>query len=573
MIMNPYPRKASFMLMTISTKWYFKVCAIILFLALFFATRFPQLGYDEINPDAVNWHYRTEQFLVGLKSGQFEKTYQHYHPAVTLTWVASVPIELIKQLKPEFAVYSHENFLIYHTAVKVTLVVVQAVLSVFIIFLLAQVYKLVKNPHYFWLSLFTVSLFSFEPFFVGNSRLFHMDVLVTLLLFAGLLLSFLAVLKYKWIYAVGAGVFLVAAFLTKSVAIGGVLYAVFLGGFLVYLKYGVKTGIKYCILLLSAFIVVLFAIFPALWVEPVFVLINIFDEAERVGGRKGHEQIFFGRFSENPGPFFYPVVLILKVSLVTLIGTVLYTVTRFAVTVNTCKKLSFFAKAQNKARPKLFFTRVTSILTRSPVLFLALFYIGYFVTMTLPSKKLDRYMLVVYPFLALIAVLGYYEVFFRLKGHLRTIYVGALFVLLSCFILYPLIKTHPYQFTYTSPIFGNAVSANNIIAQKSFGIGIPALRAHIFATYPELFDAEGNFPRLGFIDKKPMGAIYMNSRIYDIRVNGLSDYDLLVLGINEDLPENVVKDLVGSPFTFEHHSSMYINGLEYWRIYVKQAKN
>jgi len=54
-----------------------KLLAVLGFCALFLATRLPFLGYDEINPDAVNCDIRSEQLNVGLKSGDFLKTYQH----------------------------------------------------------------------------------------------------------------------------------------------------------------------------------------------------------------------------------------------------------------------------------------------------------------------------------------------------------------------------------------------------------------------------------------------------------------------------------------------------------------
>ena len=46
-----------------------------LFLAVFlisFLIRLPAIGTESINPDAVNWHYRCQQFANGLKFFQFE---------------------------------------------------------------------------------------------------------------------------------------------------------------------------------------------------------------------------------------------------------------------------------------------------------------------------------------------------------------------------------------------------------------------------------------------------------------------------------------------------------------------
>lgn len=63
---------------------------ISIFAVLFLATRFFGLGSDVVNPDATNWHVRAEQFVVGLKHGQLERTYQHYQPGVTLMWIVGM---------------------------------------------------------------------------------------------------------------------------------------------------------------------------------------------------------------------------------------------------------------------------------------------------------------------------------------------------------------------------------------------------------------------------------------------------------------------------------------------------
>ena len=186
-------------------------------------------------------------------------------------------------------------------------------------------------------------------------------------------------------------------------------------------------------------------------------------------------------------------------------------------------------------------------------MFLALFYLGYFLVMTYPSKKIDRYMIPVFPLAALFAVTG----FERIKGRFKHILVLSA----SAYLVFANMKYHPYQFTYTSPIFGSPESANRLIAEKPFGIGIPLLKTFILENY-------GYYPDIGFIDTKPMRSIYMNSRIFDIRVNGTSDYDLLILGVNEELPEKVINSKV----MFIKDSSIYINGLEYWRIYVKEGR-
>ena len=58
---------------------------------------------------------------------------------------------------------------------KIFVVSGQLILSVVLIYLLAKVFDFKKAA-------LMVGLFSLEPFFVGNSRLLHLDVLLTLFL-------------------------------------------------------------------------------------------------------------------------------------------------------------------------------------------------------------------------------------------------------------------------------------------------------------------------------------------------------------------------------------------------------
>ena len=511
-----------------------------LFTLVFFITRIDRLGTDAINPDGVNWHYRSEQFVVGLKTGQFEKTYQHYHPGVTLMWIAGPAVEIVKQLYPEESTYNHYNFSVFHFVAKYALVVVQLILSIITIYLLSKIW-VSDGFKGFVRSIAVVSLFSFEPFFLGNSRLLHMDVLFTLFLFNGLVLAYLNLLKFRWVMGASAGVFMGLAFLTKSIGVGGILFASLAGGAYVFYRIGFKPALKYFLSLAFPFVATIFALFPALWVEPVSVIKDIFLEGERIGIRDGHGQIILGEYTRDAGYSFYPLVLLMKVSPVVWAGILLLLYVCVIKIRNNIKANSM------RLGSALLCLREDKIWT-----FLFAFFFSYLLVMSVPSKKIDRYMLPLFPFMALSAVLGFEQ--FRIRYFYRLMILAVLLVIISSCLF------HPYQFTYTSPLFGSTDNANKIIAQKPFGIGIPELKEKIIEKY-------GYYPRVGFIDTKPMRAIYMNSRIFDIRVNGSSDYDLLILGINEEIPEKVLT----SGTVFEKDESVYMNGLEYWRIYVKKV--
>jgi len=506
----------------------------IVFVTLFLATRLPRINNDIINPDGVNWHYRTEQFINGLKYFQFEKTYQHYHPGVTLMWVTGIPIELTKLITGQ-EIYNNTTFPMFHTVAKCSLILVQLILSFISIFLLSKLTDTKKG-------FIIVSLFTLESFFLGNSRLYHLDVLLTLFTFISLLLVYVYVNdiklfgkeKKKYVSSIFVGVLtgvsLALTFLTKSIGIGvfvySVLYIIF--GFILKTKFAKKPTKLLIITLSFAFFTVL--LFPALWIHPIGYLVEIFSEGERIGIRKGHEQIILGEAVQDAGPWFYPLVLLMKLSPFILLGFISYI-------------LLSWKNIKSKLTDKL-----TSLNW-----FLGIFYLGYFIVMMFPAKKIDRYMVVMFPMFAYYAYFGF-ECLVNKFGKLALIFVKFLFLI---FVVYPLFSFFPYYFTYYSPVFINAENAHKVIAQKPFGVGMFDLKNLITSKYGKM--------NVGFIDTKPMEAIYPASKVFDIRVDGTSNYDLLILGPNEEIPEDVLE----SNHSFIKDSSFYINGLEYWRIHVK----
>lgn len=499
-----------------------KKLLVFLFVVLFLLTRIPRLFNDEINPDAVNWHYRSEQFVVALKSGQFQNTYQHYHPGVSLMWIMGTPVELMKQFVPGHEIYNHENFANFHFISKLTLVAVQLVLTLLIAFYLS---KLIGDKN----SLIVTSIMTFEPFFIGNSRILHLDVLLTLFLFLGLILlySYLKFQDKKTLLL--SATFLAFGFLTKSIGIGALAFSILVFIFFIYRKpTEFKTSFKDLFVFLSTYIVTVFVFFPALWVAPVSTMSEIFSEGERVGIRKGHNQIVLGEETTDAGVDFYPLVFLIKLSPLILITTI----------------LGIIYSLKNKESP----------LDRKFLVFISAFYLTYLLVMTFPTKKLDRYMLVMFPFIAYLSLIGMTALVSNKKLFQ---YILLPFAALS--YIYSLIYFFPYYFTYSSFLVGSSENANSIIAQKSFGMGVFELKDSLFKKY-------GEYPKIGFIDTKPMRAIYISSRIFDIREVSESKYDLVVLAVNEAFPDNIDNPQE----KFVQVDAVYINGLEYWRIYAKK---
>jgi len=367
-----------------------------------------------------------------------------------------------------------------------------------------------------------------------------MDILLTLLLLIGLSLAYLAVSaskkKTQKIYTLFAGIFIGLSFLTKSIAVGGFLFVL---GFLSFTFWrNPKKLLTFIGFFVAGFISIIFLAFPAMWVSPLKVILDIFTEADRIGIRKGHEQIFFGHYSLDPGFFFYPVLFFLKTSPFLFMGFL----------------LSVFQSLRT-----LFHLNLKSLLKEKKVFsigytqFLSIFFLGYMIVMTISTKKIDRYLLPAFPWFALVSLIGYEKTFSQ-KARKWLIPFGLVGLLILNFAFYP------FQFTYTTPFVGSPKNAHALVAQKPFGVGIPDLQKTLFEKY-------GDFPTIAFYDTKPMSMIYISSKIFDIEITSPDKYAIVILGPNEEMPNKVL----ASEYEFKLDEVVEINGLDYWRIYVKEG--
>lgn len=503
---------------------------IFLFVLVFLGTRIPRLQNDIFSTDAVYWHHRSQNFIKALQSKDYIKTYQMYHPGVTLMWTTGLTAGAVSQVNNLDIDFIFNNLRDFHYLAKLTLVFWQLVLALISIYLLSKIFDYKK-------ALFMILLLSVEPFFVGNSRLLHLDAQIAFYFIIGLSLSYLSIKSKNLLYPIFAGVFFGLGSLSKSIALGGLAFgSVAPAVLLVFNKKYLKALINFSLVLVS-FVVIYFGLFPALWVDAKWVLTDMFNRSFKAGKIKGHKQIFMGKETHDPGFWFYPVLFFLKLSLVTIVGFLAYYFGGFADAV---------AKGFGKVKIKKIFEYVKNM---PFVTYATIFYLGYFTVITFFDKKVDRYPIPLYPFFAMIAVLGFY--WFSKK--LRWI----LLAFTSLTLIFTLLRSFPHYMTYTNPLIGDAEDGNRIVGQKLFGIGVYDLRQHIIDTY-------GTTHEIAINDPGPTQSIY-DWEVFDIFVRHPNGYDYAILGPNKQLPPSVQN----SGVKFVYDSSVYINGLEFWRVFVK----
>lgn len=467
---------------------------LYLFLTIFFVSfliRLPGIGTESINPDAVNWHYRCQQFANGLKYAQFEKTYPHYHPGVTLCYLMSFPTEIYKQITGQ--IYNINTYINFNIINTYSVVIFNSILIGLIGILLGGKKGLIF-----------ASLLNLEPFFYGNSRIIHLDTVVTLLLFLGIVLLNSFIENKKNLHLYFSSLCFALAFLTKSVSIIFIVLALF--SLLLFLK---KDRLKIFVQFLITTSLFIFLFFPAMWVSPIETFTRIFKEADRVGVRTGHNQFFLGEYydeDKNPGVWFYPVVSLVKFSPLFNVSLVLIL---FSILI---------AVEIHLRNHKLKIDKLIQFLDQNRFHFLLILFYGIYLALIFYStKKVDRYLLVIVP-----------AVIYFISQKSSALF-NKTFLVLGFVNLVSLLTFYPNLFYYYSPVLYSYENANKLIGQKTFGGGIFELKDHLIKKYGE--------KNLGFYDVKPMETVYPNSKVFDIRETSSSKIDIVILSINEKLPE------------------------------------
>lgn len=393
----------------------YKVPLAILFLALlFFSFRLPGLGSDMANSDSIRWHRRSTNFLQAIKASEYKETYQQYHPGVTIMLSNALVKEAIfrydLKTSEEPGLFTHENATYFPQIHKIS-----KSFQEFIIFglLLMQLYLLTRLFNLKVATLYGI-IYSIEPYITGVDRWFHLTSLESNLTF----LSVLAILYWrknlKLKYLLLSAFFFALALLSKITALIALPVI-----FLVMLNardcFPVKIFVRNILIFgfLTAFIFVLF--FPAMWVAPLYVLSKIWNGAI-LGGVSDDV-----RFNPLPGiysVFYYAVVIFIKSSPIVFLLSL----------------VSLFAKNKPKT-----------------LKFILLYFLVYFVALSLSVKKIDRYVISLFP--PLLLSISYYLSTLRLKKLFTILILMFIFSFQASFIYAPINSSYYSPLLGTNPIY------------------------------------------------------------------------------------------------------------------------
>lgn len=515
---------------------------ILLFFSLvYLIPRVIGLGFDVINIDYPLWDNRASNFYIYLKTFNFVETYRTNHPGVTLMWLAGGAMEIFSRLYEhsfgiapvinEFSIFPWRSLFI-----KLILV-----FSIFILYLLAVflIDKLFNKK----IALLFFLLISLEPFVIAHDRIFHLEGLLTALIFVSILLSMYFWKTKKLRFLICSAFFASFAFLTKITGIFSFIFF-FLTTLVMAKMFSSKKSFKKVILSLLLFTVffVMFVVifFPAMWIQPLYTLqrmiLGIFSFSET-----GHSQYFLGNWTDNPGILFYPIVFLFKSSPFLILW--LFILLCF----------SLWHKGILKRTDKI------STSNLKEIILLILFIVFYLIEISLFSKKVPRYILPIYPPLILLVSISIIWAYKKSKAIVKK-YIMLFFSLAIFSSIVIICNTYPNFLAYTNPLVGGMKTADYYIGNKHFGFGLKEI-AEYMNEKPYVEEIKLIFDGDGTIGPFYLGMARNSLYIYRDHVS-TADYFLLPYYLIDKDPMYLEykKD-------FELEKVFNVNEYSYWYLY------
>lgn len=221
-----------------------------------------------VNVDMYHlWSKRIVRFMAGLSSGELASTYQSHHPGVVFMWLAGLVWKAMGVLQMPLDPQK----------------LVQATLPVALIgavfplasFLLMRRILGRKNDA---LAYIVGALIATEPLFIAHSRNAHLDMLVTALSWTALLAAIVAERERSQRWAMGCGVLLGLALLTKLAAAGFALgiAAMFFRTVAGRSRDERQRQLWLLIVIAATSALVFVLLWPALWVSPFETIAKLF---------------------------------------------------------------------------------------------------------------------------------------------------------------------------------------------------------------------------------------------------------------------------------------------------------
>lgn len=438
-----------------------------------------------INLDEVSWMERGSEFFRQFLEEDYQDTYLRHHPGITNMWTIGSGMYLncrlhewipgLFDLDPNLTVRECMKTERFPIALFVLPRLFQALLtSIFTCGIYALTRRLIGKS----IALVATMLLIFDPFFLAYQRFLTTDALQANLGALALLLLLLYLRgngktrRPSFLDRAGllfSGIFMGLAVATKIPALFAFPAII---TWIVCIELGLwkpifrPRGWAWQIFDLSLWLAIaaatIYAIWPVLWVTPEAALTRLYQGLVEESQRGFF--FFLGQLTDAPNVLFYPVVLVYRLSPGILLGVLLYAIARLRPRLyrRFDKPYTLGGFDKINARPEL-----NALLIASAWILLVL---------SLLSSKIDRYILPTVPFLAILAGLGWLQMWhgFRKRfyragakfgakaGSNSNLARGCAFLLILAQLVV-LVPHFPYYITYFNPLAGGSRVAQHLL--------------------------------------------------------------------------------------------------------------
>ena len=399
--------------------------------------------------DEDRWYARSEAFLGALQRHDWASTYQTGHPGVITMWLGAAT-ECLPLLRRPLPGDGASPFVTpgapaFGAGVPPLTLGGRRLVGLVTWLGIVALYPLLRRLFDSRTALVATVLVALDPFFLAHSRLHHLDAILTAFTTLSVVCLLIHVFRGRhWGYLVASGMAAGLAVGNKSpgvVLVPWAALALFLPALLVEpakRKAELWRAAGLLALWTAAAAATLAAIWPAMWVNPLGTLQQVFGTATYYA-ETPHENLNYFWFAvrADPGPGFYPVAWAFRATPWALLG------------------LAALAVGWRGVR------------RRWEVVLLAVAALAFAAAMTLGAKKFDRYLLPAFPLLDIVAAVGWLALARRFLPRLAVPWrswapaLGTLFLLGSQMAwLWP---ARPYYLCYYNPLLGGGRTAPQIL--------------------------------------------------------------------------------------------------------------
>jgi hypothetical protein len=392
--------------------------------------------------EGLFWVDRSEAFIDAVRTGNLAETAQAFHPGVMTMYAGAASILIDRAINgPD---HTEIDNLSYRSNARIVIATVNA-LTIVLAYLLLR--RLVDAR----VALLAMVLWAGEPFAVYLDSILHIDGLSTSFMFLSYLAALIAFyfdrrpLDYRPDDQVRWGWWLLSGFLGglaalakfTSFALIGLIGLTVLAVHMRSIRLSLlPRQIAPFVVWIVVAVVTWFGLYPATWNHLDIVIDYTLRAADLTMG--GHWNFFLGEPTIHPGPLYYVVTTVFRVTPWLLIGLL----------------ASFFALRRYRTKQE-----------RAIVMAFFVYIVVYFGVMAAQAKQQDRY---VYPIWPALCVFGAVGLLWLVEAIGRRIKLPrySLWIAVICLMAVNLILLYPYTIAYYNPVFGGAA-----VAEKTFMVG------------------------------------------------------------------------------------------------------